>query len=54
MRKHRLDKYDKEQLEKAKQLLIKVYEYHYGDSYMKSEVNRLDTIIAKIEFLQKL
>ncbi len=52
--KHRFDGYDREQLKKAKELLTKVYEYHYGDSYMKSEVKRLETIIAKIEFLQKL
>ena len=51
-RKHKLDEYDQEQLKKAKSLLVKVYEYHYGDSYMKSEIKRLETIIAKIEVLQ--
>lgn len=54
MRKHDFDQYDHDQLEKAKQLLIKVYEYHYGDSKMQSKVKRLETIIAKLETLQNL
>lgn len=54
MRKHYFDHYDQDQLEKAKQLLMKVYEYHYGDSKMRSKIKRLETIIAKLETLQNL
>ena len=46
--------YDHDQMEKAKQLLIKVYEYHFGVSSMRKEVNRLETIITKLEALQNL
>lgn len=52
MRKSYFDSYDLEHIEKAKQLLTKVYEYHYGDSKMRREILRLETIIAKIQFLQ--
>ena len=48
---HKLDKYDKEQLLKAKEFINKVYEYHYGDSYMRKEIKRLETIISKLDFL---
>ena len=51
MRLHRLDEYDKEQLKKAKDLIEKIYNYHYGDSYMRSEIKRLETILSKIEHL---
>ena len=51
MKLHKLDNYDKEKLEEARQLIMDVYEYHYGDSYMKSEINRLETIITKIDYL---
>jgi hypothetical protein len=51
MRKSYFDPYDLEHIEKAKQLITKVYEYHYGDSKMRGEVRRLETIIAKIDFL---
>ena len=54
MKYHKLDEYDIDLMEKAKQLLIKVYEYHYGDSYMRKEIKRLETIISKIETLQNL
>ena len=48
------DTYDQDQLEKAKQLLIKLYEYNYGTPSMRQEVNRLETIIKKLEVLQNL
>lgn len=54
MRKNKFDQYDHDQLEKAKQLLIKVYEYHYGAPGMASKIKRLETIIAKLETLQNL
>ena len=44
--------YDIDQMEKAKQLLLKVYYYHYGVSKMRSKVKRLETILAKLESLQ--
>lgn len=48
---HKLGEYDKEKLQEAKKLIEKVYEYHYGDSYMQKEIKRLETIIAKIDYL---
>ena len=50
---HKLEPYDQELLEKAKRLIEKVYVYHYGDSFMRSELGRLKTIISKIEALQQ-
>lgn len=51
MRLHRLEKYDIEQLKKARKLVMEVFTYHYGDSYMKSEIKRLETIITKLDCL---
>lgn len=48
---HEIGEYDKELLTKAKELIVKVYEYHYGDSYMRKEIKRLETIINKIDAL---
>lgn len=48
---HKLGNYDRDQLKKARDLIEKVHTYHYGDSYMKSEINRLETIIEKIDYL---
>lgn len=46
-------KYDMNLLEEAKKLLLKVYEYNYGEPSMRSKVKRLETIISKIEVLQQ-
>ena len=54
MDKHRLGVYDLRLLEEARKNILKVYEYHYGDSYMRKEIKRLETIISKIETLQNL
>lgn len=54
MKKPEFDHYDHDQLEKAKQLLIKVYEHHYGESKMRNKIKRLYTIIIKLETLQNL
>ena len=52
MKKYRdFDKYDHDLLEKARRLIMKVYEYNYGDPKMKSKVKRLETIINKLEEL---
>ena len=51
MRKHEFNEYDFEQFEKARKHLMEVLNYHYGDSYMRSEVNRLETIIKKLDYL---
>lgn len=51
---HKLSEYDFEQLKQARYLIQKVYEYHYGDSLMKKEIKRLETIIAKIDYLLAL
>lgn len=51
MNLHKLDEFDIELLQKAKTNIIKVYEYHYGDSYMRREIKRLETILNKIDML---
>lgn len=51
---HELGEYDLKMLEQAKQLVLKVYEYHYGDSYMRKEIRRLETIISKIDSLKDI
>lgn len=45
--------YDMDLLEQARKLLIKVYEYNYGEPSMRGKVKRLETIISKIEILQQ-
>lgn len=51
---HALEEYDLELLAQARKLLLKVYEYHYGDSYMRKELGRLGTIIKKLEALYNI
>lgn len=51
---HVFEEYDLEQLAQANKLLLKVYEYHYGDSHMRKELSRLETIIKKLEALQNI
>lgn len=46
--------YDREQLEQAKKLLLKVYEYHYDNGEMRMKTNRLATIISKIDEVLKM
>ena len=50
-RYHELGEYDKQKLLEAREIILKVYEYHSGDSYMRNETKRLETIIAKIDYL---
>lgn len=51
---HALEEYDLHLLDQAKKLILKVYEYHYGDSYMRKELGRLEAIITKLEELQNI
>lgn len=52
MRKfHKLEEYDKQKLLEAKRLINIVYTYHYGDSYMRKEIKRLETIMLKLDYL---
>jgi hypothetical protein len=51
-RLHDFDEYDEMQFSKAKDILNRIYEYHYGDSHMRGKLNRLYTIITKIEQLE--
>ena len=48
---HKLEEYDKQKLLEAKKLINIVYTYHYGDSYMRKEIKRLETILSKLDFL---
>lgn len=52
MRIHDFDEYDEMKFKEAKDILNRIYEYHYGDSYMRSKLNRLNTILKKIEQLE--
>ena len=51
---HTLGEYDLKLLEEARQLIFKVYEYHYGDSQMRKQISRLETIISKIDSLNNI
>lgn len=53
-RYHELGEYDKQKLLEAREKILKVYEYHSGDSYMKKETKRLETIITKLDYLIQL
>lgn len=46
--------YDDAKLKEAKRLLLEVYEYYYGDPAWKRQVNRLETIIQKLEELENI
>lgn len=46
-----LTEYDLVQLKKARKEINQIYEYHYGDSRMRKELNRLETIIEKLDYL---
>ena len=48
---HELGEYDLNLLEEARQRVMRVYTYHYGDSYMRTQIRRLETIINKIDSL---
>ena len=50
----KLSNYDMEMLEEASRLLIKVYEYNYGNPRLKRLINRLATIIEKLETLKHI
>lgn len=47
----KFDRYDTIHLEEARELLYAVYEYNFGDTHNRSGVNRLATIIAKLDYL---
>ena len=46
--------YDHDKMERAKQLLLDVLNYNYGDSRMTRKIKRLETIIIKLEVLQNM
>jgi len=51
------DAYDQEQLQKAKDLLQKVYNHNFpalGDKKLEKKLKRLGTIIQKLEVLQNM
>lgn len=45
------DDYDNEKLIKAKQLLIEVYNFNYATPNGRKSINRLETIISKLNAL---
>lgn len=51
--KGELEEYDLRKLEAAKQTLIEIHGYYYSAPRMSKKVKRLETIIKKIEELQK-
>lgn len=48
-----LEQYDLDKLHEAKRILIEVMEYYSGAPGYDSIVNRLGTIVRKIQFLEK-
>ena len=51
------DAYDQEQLQKAKDLLQKVYNHNFpalGSKKLEKKLNRLGTIIQKLEVVQNM
>lgn len=47
----KIEEFDLQKLQKAKKLIIEVYEYYYGAPRMGKEVRRLETIMNKIDYL---
>lgn len=47
------DEYDKIKLEKAKKLIVEVYEYNYGAPHSSKETQKLETIIKKLDAIIK-
>lgn len=45
------DEFDKRRIASAREMLWKVFEFNYGDPSMRKEVDRLGTIIGKIDQL---
>lgn len=54
MEANNFSQYDYDKMEKAKQLLIDVLNYHYGNPRLTRKIKRLETIIIKLEILQNL
>ena len=46
-----LGEYTINKLKAARRLIEEEYVYHYGDPALKSEINRLETILAKLDYL---
>ena len=46
---NRLDEYDMNKLQKARKLILEIYEYNYMPS--TSLTKRLDTILKKIDYI---
>jgi hypothetical protein len=53
-KRHHLEEYDRIKIKEAIHAIEIVYTYHYGDSYMRKELNRLETILKKLEELKSL
>ena len=51
MRTPKIEQYDLDKLHEAKRLLVEVMEYYHGTPGYDSIVNRLGTIVQKIQFL---
>lgn len=47
----KFDRYDTIRLEKARELLNDVLDYNWGDPHNRDGVNRLTTIISKLDYL---
>lgn len=45
------DKYDTERLKLARKVLYMIFESNFGDQSLRRELNRLTTIIRKIDVL---
>ena len=50
---YKLEEYDLRALREARQRIMVVYNYHYGAPRAGSTIKRLETILAKIDYLIK-
>lgn len=46
--------YDRRQLSEARQKLMSVYSWYYGDAELRKIVRRLETIIGKLDQLLEM
>ena len=50
MVKYTIDEYDRKALREAKQRIMIVYNYHYGEPNSNALTKRIETIITKIDY----
>ena len=49
--KYKLEEYDYRALREARQRIMIVYNYHYGEANARGVISRIETIVNKIDYL---